>query len=93
MIDELFVKVCGITRPQDAELASGLGAKALGFIFWSKSPRYIAPRDAFTIAEMLPPHVLKVGVFVDEPAERVAALMTELRLDVAKLHGREDGAY
>jgi phosphoribosylanthranilate isomerase len=93
MIDELFVKVCGITRAQDAELASGLGAKALGFVFWPKSPRYIAPRDVLTIGDQLPPHIAKVGVFVDEAPERVAGLMLELGLDAAQLHGREDATY
>lgn len=91
--DELFVKVCGITRPQDAELASSLGARALGFVFWPQSPRYIAPDDAVAILRMVPPEVMRVGVFVDEAVERVAHMKAQLNLDAVQLHGHEDREY
>ena len=89
----LFVKICGITRLQDAELASGLGAGAVGFVFWPDSPRYIAPEAARTIAERMPPHVMKVGVFVDEPFDRIVEIMDEVGLDAAQLHGHETPEY
>jgi phosphoribosylanthranilate isomerase len=92
-VNKLFVKICGITRSQDAELAAGLGASALGFVFWPDSPRYVAPELAASIAANLPATVLKVGVFVDQPAELVAGMMDDVGLDVAQLHGHESPEY
>jgi phosphoribosylanthranilate isomerase len=92
-LKEVFVKICGITRAQDAELAAGLGASALGFVFWPGSPRFVSLEAATAIARNVPPSVLKVGVFVDQPAEEVARFMDEAGLDVAQLHGHESPAY
>lgn len=92
-MNNLFVKICGITRVQDAELAAGLGASALGFVFWPDSPRHIAPQSAKAIAEKVPAGVLKVGVFVNQPEEEVARTMCEVGLDVAQLHGHESPEY
>ena len=89
----LLVKICGITRPQDAELAIGLGARAVGFVFWPDSPRRIDPRAAQTIAAGVPAGVAKVGVFVDETAEEIARVMDEVGLDVAQLHGHESPEF
>lgn len=90
---ELFVKICGITRPQDAELAAGLGASALGFVFWPNSPRCVSVGTAKGIAANVPANVSKVGVFVDQPADEVARIMDEVGLDVAQLHGHESPEY
>ncbi len=89
----VFVKICGITRSQDAELASRLGAAAVGFVFWPSSPRFILPEEARVIAQEVPPHVMKVGVFVDEDAENVRKVMDLVGLDVAQLHGNETPDY
>ncbi len=83
------VKVCGITRLEDALLASELGAFAVGFVFWSGSPRFIDPYRARGIAAALPPHVTAVGVFVDQPPEHVKAVAGLLRLGAVQLHGAE----
>ena len=93
MSRKLFVKICGITRPQDAELASALGASALGFMFWQGSPRCIDPDVAGTIGEVVPRGVMKVGVFVDEPVEQIARIVEDARLDAVQLHGHETPEY
>lgn len=84
----MMVKVCGITNREDAMAAVEAGAGALGFNFYPKSPRYIAPADAAAIA--VPPGILRVGVFVNEP--RVREIVAEAGLDIAQLHGNETEA-
>ena len=83
------VKVCGICRQEDAELAIALGASAIGFVFWPKSPRYCEPDRAQAIAARLPPHITLVGVFVDQPAEHVIQIATQVPLGAVQLHGNE----
>jgi phosphoribosylanthranilate isomerase len=90
---QLFVKICGITRAQDADLAAGLGASAIGFVFWPDSPRSVDPVTAKAIAGNVPGSVLKVGVFVDQPVEDVMRIMDDVGLDVAQLHGHETPDY
>ena len=92
-MNQLFVKICGMTRPQDAELAASLGATAVGFIFWPGSPRSVSAAAAKAIAASVPLNVLKVGVFVDQRATDVARIMDEAGLDVAQLHGHESPEY
>lgn len=82
------VKVCGITRLEDAQLAVELGAGALGFNFYPPSPRFIAPRAARSIVEQLPPFVAAVGVYADErDARHVAAIAQEAGVRILQLHG------
>ncbi|HTV56969.1 MAG TPA: phosphoribosylanthranilate isomerase [Terriglobia bacterium] len=82
------VKICGITRDKDACLAIELGASALGFNFYSRSPRYLSPETASAIASHLPPFVSAVGVFADEvDGERVAAIARRARMTAIQLHG------
>jgi len=85
----MFVKICGITRPQDAELAVDLGASALGFVFWSGSPRAVDSGAARAIAAAVPDGISKVGVFVDAEAADIIRVMDEVGLDIAQLHGHE----
>ena len=85
----MMVKICGITNLDDALAAIDAGAAALGFNFWPGSPRHIALENARHIIRQLPPAVLKVGVFVDEPREKVNEMSHTAGLDVAQLHGRE----
>ena len=89
----LFVKICGITRIEDAELAAELGASAIGMIFWPGSPRYIEPVKANAIVRSLGHKVTTVGVFVDEPAEIVNEIAEQIGLDLVQLHGAEQPAY
>ncbi len=83
----MMVKVCGITRRQDAETAVAAGASAIGFVFYSKSPRYVTPETAAELGRGL--DVWKVGVFVDESPASVEAVMRAAHLDVAQIYGGE----
>lgn len=85
----MIVKVCGITNVEDALEAAAAGAGALGFNFYPPSPRYITPADARGIIEALPPRVLSVGVFVNEPAAWLYEVRDRAGLDVVQLHGSE----
>jgi phosphoribosylanthranilate isomerase len=93
--DLMVLKICGITRLPDALHATQQGATALGFVFWPRSPRYVAPERAAEITAALPAAVTKVGVFVNEPADRIRTIVAAAHLDVVQLHGDEqplDGA-
>jgi phosphoribosylanthranilate isomerase len=85
----VHVKICGVTNWPDARLAVDLGAHALGFNFYPPSPRSISPAAAWEIVRKLPPLVATVGVFVNWPADIIAALAGALRLDGVQLHGDE----
>lgn len=85
----MLVKICGITREEDAALAVELGATAIGFIFWPKSRRYLDPARARAIVRTLPPFVTPVGVFVNEPAAAMNAVAAQAGLGVVQLHGDE----
>jgi len=84
------VKICGITRNEDARLAVGLGAWALGFIQWPGSPRYIEPDAIARVVSGLPASVLKVGVFRDQAAEDVCRAAHIAGMDAIQLHGAEE---
>jgi phosphoribosylanthranilate isomerase len=83
------VKICGITVLDDALCAVQAGADALGFVFWPPSPRCVEPDAVRLLGEMLPPFVLKVGVFVDESVDAVKQIVDAAHLDAAQLHGDE----
>jgi phosphoribosylanthranilate isomerase len=87
------IKVCGITNVEDAEGAVRAGADALGFVMYRKSPRFVEPAVARAIVAGLPPFVLPVGVFVNEEAEKVRALIDECGFALAQLHGDESAHY
>jgi len=86
------VKICGITNWTDARRAVDAGANLLGFNFYLKSPRYIAPAKARRIVRRLPKHVLAVGVFVNETDEKMLAIARSVGLDRLQLHGEEPPA-
>jgi len=89
----MLVKICGITRPEDAEAAVAYGAGAIGFIMWPDSPRVVAPERARDIVARLPVGTLAVGVFVNQPVEDVNALADRIGLTHVQLHGDETPAY
>src|SRR3954453_12334097 len=83
------VKICGITNARDARAAMDLGASALGFNFYEKSPRAIAPAEAWQIRQTMPKGLQAVGVFVNWDAGAVLALAKALKLSAGHLHGDE----
>jgi phosphoribosylanthranilate isomerase len=87
------IKVCGITRPEDALAAVEAGVDGLGFIFVEKSPRNIDPAQAREIISRLPPFIDAVGVFVDAEATVVEEIAHYCRLTLVQLHGNEAPGY
>ena len=88
-----LIKVCGITRAEDAHAAVAAGARAIGFVFWRESPRFIDPYRAKQVVSTLPPFVTPVGVFVNQPIDYVAGVASLVRLGAIQLHGDETIAY
>jgi len=87
------VKICGLTRPQDVEDAVDAGADAIGFVFYPKSPRYVAPDLAADLAARLPPFVTAVGLFVNAEAATVNATAHRVGLQLLQFHGDEAPDY
>jgi len=86
------VKICGLTRPEDARAAARLGADRVGFNFWPRSPRFVRPEDAAAMVAALPPGVLSVGVFVDPSREELRAAVRASGVRSVQLHGDEPPA-
>jgi phosphoribosylanthranilate isomerase len=86
------VKICGITRPEDAKAAVAAGADALGFNFWPHSKRYLRPEAARAIIATLPPFVVAVGVFVNEQRDEIERLASRSGIQALQLHGDETPA-
>lgn len=85
----MLVKICGITRREDAEQAIRYGAAALGFVFWPASPRFVAPSRARAIIRELPPFVTAVGLFVNQPSAHINEVAAEAGLGAIQLQGDE----
>jgi phosphoribosylanthranilate isomerase len=87
------VKVCGLTRPQDADLAASLGAWAVGMIFYAPSPRSCSIEQAQEISQALRRKVELAGVFVNESLPRIVGLAEQLQLSIVQLHGDEGPSF
>lgn len=87
------IKICGITRLEDALAAAEYGANALGFVFFRKSPRYIEPDKAAVIINQLPPFVTPVGLFVNEDESKVWDILNTTGINVVQFHGDETPEY
>ncbi|SDX91250.1 phosphoribosylanthranilate isomerase [Nitrosomonas sp. Nm33] len=83
------VKICGITRVEDALVAAQQGADAIGFVFWRQSARFISPTQAREIVLRLPPFVNVVGVYVDPSPEWVEETSITAGLNLLQFHGEE----
>jgi len=84
------VKICGITNYRDAVQAIDAGADALGFVFYSKSPRYITPTNAKKIIDRLPPFIGRVGLFVNEGIDTIDTISNYCNLTVSQIHFEVD---
>jgi phosphoribosylanthranilate isomerase len=87
------VKICGITRAEDAASAVELGCDAIGLVFYEPSPRYVPPARASEIVAKLPPFVTAVGLFVDATPDYVQEVLAHVRLDLLQFHGDEAPEY
>jgi phosphoribosylanthranilate isomerase len=87
------VKICGITRVEDALTAAREGAHAIGFVFHRPSPRNIEIVRAQTIARALPPFITTVGVFVDPEPQFVTTVVQQVRIGLLQFHGDEDHGF
>lgn len=86
------VKICGITRIEDALEAVKQGADAIGLVFYPQSPRYVTPEQAAAIASKIPAFVSIVGLFVDADAAKIKQVLSKVRLDLLQFHGDEPPA-
>ena len=87
------VKVCGITRVEDALAAARSGADGIGLVFYERSPRHVSVAQARQLAEALPPFVTTVGLFVNAEAAFVREVLANVPLDLLQFHGDETPEY
>lgn len=83
------VKICGITRPEDALAAARAGADAIGLVFYAKSPRAVTMAEAQGVLRALPPFVTTVGLFVDAVPDDIREVLQSVSLDLLQFHGNE----
>ena len=83
------VKICGITRPEDAAKAAEVGVDAIGLVFYNQSPRAVDVDTARAVVEALPPFVTTVGLFVNPTPQEVATTLHRVPLDILQFHGNE----
>ncbi|NCF09144.1 MAG: phosphoribosylanthranilate isomerase [Gammaproteobacteria bacterium] len=87
------VKICGITRPQDALAAAALGVDAIGLVFWPSSPRAVSAAQAREVVASLPPFVSTVGLFVNATQNELEAVLDQVPLDLLQFHGDESPEF
>jgi phosphoribosylanthranilate isomerase len=87
------VKICGITRPQDARAAAAAGADAVGLVFYPPSPRFLSVERAREIREAVPPFVQCVALFVNPDAAQVAQVIGRVHPAMLQFHGEESPAF
>ncbi|SDS41028.1 phosphoribosylanthranilate isomerase [Halopseudomonas litoralis] len=87
------IKICGITRVEDALAAAQAGADAIGLVFHAASPRAVSIKQAGAIVQALPPFVTVVGLFVDAPEADIRAVLERVPLDLLQFHGEEPDSF
>ena len=90
---KIQTKICGITRPQDAQIAAQLGADAIGLVFFAGSKRCVTIAQAQAIVRVLPPFVSVVALFVNETAARIQEILARVPIDILQFHGDEAPAF
>lgn len=90
---QTHIKICGITRPEDAISAAKLGANALGLVFYPPSPRAVSIVQAQAIANVTPPFVQLVGLFVDATYEEITQILEQVPLNLLQFHGNESPEF
>jgi phosphoribosylanthranilate isomerase len=93
LLNRKRIKVCGITRVDDALAAVSAGADALGFVFYEKSPRYLSVESAKQIIDQVPAFVTTVGLFVNADKSDVEKVIRKTKLDLLQFHGDESPEY
>lgn len=88
-IMQTHIKICGITRPDDAQFAAQLGVNALGLVFYPPSPRGVSIPQAQAIANVTPPFVQLVGLFVNATVEEIQTILAHVPLNLLQFHGEE----
>ncbi|MDQ7968474.1 MAG: phosphoribosylanthranilate isomerase [Oxalicibacterium faecigallinarum] len=83
------IKICGLTRAQDVQAAVAAGADAIGFVFYDKSPRYLAPADAGRLIASVPPFITTTGLFVNASQDEVSAVLQQAPVSLLQFHGDE----
>ena len=83
------IKICGITRVEDAQAAASSGADAIGLVFYVESARHVALQQAVHLAAAIPPFVTRVGLFVNPSEDEVRNVLHQVPLDVLQFHGEE----
>ncbi|NOX93300.1 MAG: phosphoribosylanthranilate isomerase [Gammaproteobacteria bacterium] len=87
------IKICGITRPEDAQHAAALGADAIGLVFYGPSPRNVDIEQACAVMNILPPFVTSTGLFVNATAGEIQAVLDRVNLDLLQFHGDESPEF
>ena len=87
------IKICCITRPEDALAAASSGADAIGLVFYADSPRAVTVQEAKDIAQVLPPFVTLVSLFVNAPAETISNVLSQVPVGLIQFHGDEDSRF
>ncbi len=87
------IKICGITSPEDAQIACAAGADAIGLVFYAASPRAVSVRQAAEICSAVSPFVQVVALFVDETEARIREVLAEVPVHTLQFHGQEQAAF
>ncbi|MCE3004596.1 MAG: phosphoribosylanthranilate isomerase [Xanthomonadaceae bacterium] len=93
MSGRVRIKLCGMTRIEDARAAAELGADAVGLVFAAGGPRALDPARGAAIARALPPLVTRVALFLDQDADFIARVLATVPVELLQFHGREDAAF
>ena len=87
------VKICGITRTQDARLAVDAGADAIGLVFYAKSPRFVTNTKAAEISQLIPVFVSRVALFKDAEKQMIESVLRQVEIDLIQFHGSESADF